>query len=81
MIVYNEIEPYAADWLENLIAAEHIAPGRVDRRSISDLRPADVSATHQAHFFAGIGVWSHALRRLARQAGRRSNSWRARSAQ
>jgi site-specific DNA-cytosine methylase len=62
MIVYNEIEPYAAEWLKNLIAAGHIAPGRVDRRSIADLRVEDVSAQHQAHFFAGIGVWSHALR-------------------
>ena len=24
---YNEIDPYAADWLENLIAAGLIAPG------------------------------------------------------
>ena len=37
--VYNEIEEYAADWLENLIAAGHIAPGIVDRRSIVDVRP------------------------------------------
>ena len=27
---YNEIEPYAAQWLRNLIAAGHIAPGDVD---------------------------------------------------
>lgn len=27
---YNEIDPYAAEWLRNLIAAGHIAPGDVD---------------------------------------------------
>lgn len=27
---YNEIDPYAAQWLRNLIAAGHIAPGDVD---------------------------------------------------
>lgn len=31
---YNEIDPYAADWLRNLIKAGHIADGDVDTRSI-----------------------------------------------
>lgn len=61
--VYNEIEEYAADWLENLIVAGIIAPGIVDRRSIVDIRPDDYRGFRQAHFFAGIGVWSYALRR------------------
>lgn len=60
--LYNEIDDYAADWLENLVEAGHIAPGRVDRRSIVDLKPEDVAGAGQRHFFAGIGVWSHALR-------------------
>ena len=59
---YNEIEPFAAQWLRNLIAAGHIADGVVDERSIRDVAPADVAGFTQAHFFAGIGVWSHALR-------------------
>ena len=59
---YNEIDPYAAQWLRNLIAAGHIAPGEVDERSIRDVAPKDVAGFDQAHFFAGIGVWSHALR-------------------
>ena len=59
---YNEIEPYAAQWLRNLIAAGHIADGVVDERSIRDVAAADVAGFTQAHFFAGIGVWSHALR-------------------
>ncbi|PNE70354.1 DNA cytosine methyltransferase [Burkholderia thailandensis] len=60
---YNEHDPYAVQWLRNLIAAGHIAPGDVDERSIEDVRPDDLRAYDQCHFFAGIGVWSHALRR------------------
>ncbi|WP_045952841.1 DNA cytosine methyltransferase [Achromobacter xylosoxidans] len=60
---YNEIDPYAADWLRNLIAAGHIAPGDVDERSIEDVHPDDLRPYTQCHFFAGIGVWSYALRR------------------
>jgi DNA (cytosine-5)-methyltransferase 1 len=59
---YNEIDPYAAQWLRNLIAAGHIAPGVVDERSIVDVRPDDLAGFTQCHFFAGIGVWSYALR-------------------
>ena len=62
MTLYNEIEPYAADWLRNLVASGHVAPGEVDARSIRELREGDVQQHVQAHFFAGIGVWSHALR-------------------
>jgi len=59
---YNEIDPYAAQWLRNLIAAGHIAPGIVDERSIEDVRPDELAGYTQCHFFAGIGVWSLALR-------------------
>ncbi|EBP5387525.1 DNA cytosine methyltransferase [Salmonella enterica] len=60
---YNEIDPYAAKWLRNLIAEGHIAPGEVDERSIEDVTPEDLREFTQCHFFAGIGVWSLALRR------------------
>lgn len=60
---YNEIDPFAAQWLKNLIDAGHIAPGDVDTRSIEDVKPDDLRGYTQCHFFAGIGVWSHALRR------------------
>lgn len=60
---YNEFDPYAAQWLRNLIAAGHIAPGIVDERSIEDVAPADLSGFTQCHFFAGVGVWSLALRK------------------
>ncbi len=59
---YNEIDPFAAAWLRNLIAAGHIADGDVDERSIVDVRPGDLAGYTQCHFFAGIGGWSYALR-------------------
>ncbi|HIE9836332.1 TPA: DNA cytosine methyltransferase [Klebsiella quasipneumoniae subsp. quasipneumoniae] len=59
---YNENNPFAAQWLRNLIAAGHIAPGEVDERSIEDVTPDDLRGFTQCHFFAGIGVWSHSLR-------------------
>ena len=59
---YNEIDPYAAEWLRSLIRSGHIADGIVDERSISDVRPDELQEFTQCHFFAGIGVWSYALR-------------------
>ena len=59
---YNEIDPYAAAWLRNLIRDGHIADGVVDERSISDVKPEELFEFTQCHFFAGIGVWSYALR-------------------
>ena len=60
---YNEFDPKKAAWLRELISAGHIAPGEVDERSIRDVRPEDLEGFTQCHFFAGIGVWSHCLRR------------------
>ena len=59
---YNEHDPFAAAWLRQLIEYGHIAPGIVDERSIEDVTPADLDGFTQCHFFAGIGVWSYALR-------------------
>lgn len=59
---YNEIEPYAAEWLRNLIKEGLIAHGEVDTRSIVDVRPGDLVGFDQCHFFAGLGGWSGALR-------------------
>ena len=60
---YNEIDREAAAWLRQLIAADLIAPGDVDERDIRDVTPSDVLGYTQCHWFAGIGVWSLALRR------------------
>ncbi len=59
---YNENNPFAAQWLRNLIEAGHIAPGFVDERSIEDVKPSELVKYRQCHFFAGIGAWSYALR-------------------
>lgn len=59
---YNENDPYAAQWLRNLIEAGQIAPGDVDERDIRGVGPGDLDGYTQCHFFAGIGGWSLALR-------------------
>lgn len=59
---YNEIDPYAVQWMRNLITEGLIAKGIVDDRSISDVKPSELAGFIQCHFFAGIGGWSHALR-------------------
>ena len=62
MNYYNEFDPYAAQWLRNLIAAGHLPAGEVDERSIVDVQPNDLDGYRQCHFFAGIGGWSLAAR-------------------
>lgn len=59
---YNEIDPFAAQWLRNLIAKGLIADGDVDERDIRDVQATDLAGYRQCHFFAGIGGWSYALR-------------------
>lgn len=59
---YNEFDAYSAEWLRNLSGAGLIAPGVIDERSISDVLPTDLRRFTQCHFFAGIGIWSAALR-------------------
>ena len=68
---YNEFDPFAAATLRELIKAGHIAPGIVDERSIEDVTAGDISGFDQCHFFAGFGVWSHALRRAGWSDNRR----------
>ena len=62
MFYYNENEPFAANWLESLIADGLLPAGHVDRRSIVEVTPADLTGYTQAHFFAGIGGWPLAVR-------------------
>jgi DNA (cytosine-5)-methyltransferase 1 len=59
---YNENDAYMAQYLRNLISAGVIAPGFVDERSNEDVKPKDLANFTQHHFFAGVGIWSHALR-------------------
>jgi DNA (cytosine-5)-methyltransferase 1 len=71
MVFYNDIDPFVAQWIRNLIAAGHIPPGIVDGRSIEDLELPTCPRPTQCHFFAGIGGWAHALK----LAGLRSAGW------
>ena len=61
-VYFNEIDPYAAQWLRNLIACGLLPEGEVDERSIVDVRHDDLRGFDQCHFFAGIGGWSLAAR-------------------
>jgi len=51
---YNEIDPFCAAWLRNLMRAGAIPEGEIDTRSIVDVRADDVRSFRQCHFFAGI---------------------------
>ena len=57
--MYNENEPFAVRWLEQLQERNLIQRGTILERSITELRPEDCDST--SHFFAGIGGWSYAL--------------------
>lgn len=59
---YNEHDPFAAEWLRQLMKHGHIAEGIVDERDIQDVVPSELEGFTQCHFFAGIGGWSRALR-------------------
>lgn len=61
MNYYNEFDPFAAAWLRELIKEKLIPNGKVDERSIADVRPEDLKGFTQCHLFAGIGGWSRAL--------------------
>ena len=61
MNYYNEFDPYAAQWLRNLVVAGMIPHGDVDHRSILDVKPADLAGYTQCHFFCGIAGWPLAL--------------------
>lgn len=60
---YNEIDPEAAETLRHLMEEGVIARGVVDERPIQEVEADDLRGYAQCHFFAGIGVWSYALKR------------------
>lgn len=60
-VYYNEIDPFAAAWLKELMHDGLIPFGEIDTRSIVDVQPGDLAGFDQCHFFAGIGGWAYAL--------------------
>ena len=61
MNYYNENDPFAAQWLRNLIQKKLIPNGEVDERDIQNVEASDLHGYTQCHFFAGTGGWSYAL--------------------
>lgn len=61
-VYYNEFDPFAADWLRELIKAGEIPKGDIDDRSITEVRAYELKDYTQCHFFAGIGGWALALK-------------------
>lgn len=61
-VYYNEIDPYCAQWLRNLIARGLLPDGDVDERDVRTVKPRDLHGYQQIHLFAGIGGWALALR-------------------
>lgn len=61
-VYYNEFDPQKAAWIRALMKRGVIAQGEVDERPIQSVRPDDLRGFTQFHFFAGIAVWSYALR-------------------
>jgi DNA (cytosine-5)-methyltransferase 1 len=59
---YNENDEEKAAWLRELIRRGIVASGEVDTRSIAQVWAEDLEGFTQHHFFAGIGIWSYALR-------------------
>lgn len=57
--LYNEIDPFACNWLRNLIKHKHLPPGIVNPTPIQDLNHV---TSKTAHCFCGIGGWPLALK-------------------
>lgn len=53
---YNEIDPFAATWLRELIKAGLIVPGDVDERGIKDVTPDQVLQVCSAYGQVGRGM-------------------------
>lgn len=68
--IYNDTERFACDWLQHLMDAGLIMPGKIDDRSIADLSPDDLAGFERVHLFAGIGGWDLALQLAEWPAGR-----------
>lgn len=60
-VYYNEFDKKKCAMLSQLMKDGHIRKGDIDDRSIKDVQPDDIMGYDRAHFFAGIGLWDHAL--------------------
>ena len=53
---YNEIDPYAAQWIRNLMAEGWITKGDVNKHNIKNIRPNELAGYDRLHFFARVAV-------------------------
>ena len=58
---YNELDPYALEWIAQLARCGTLKAGELDGRDIKEVRAADFAGHERCHFFAGIGGWEYAL--------------------
>ena len=61
MNLYNDIDPKACAWTQELINAGRIPPGKVLCKSITEIEPDELDGFTQLHFFNGISGWARAL--------------------
>lgn len=61
-VYYNENDPFAAQWLREMIKLGELPGGDVDERSITAVSGDDLRGYVHCHFFAGIGGWAYAAR-------------------
>jgi DNA (cytosine-5)-methyltransferase 1 len=59
--LYTDFDRDACAWTRELAARGHITPGDVLCRDIAEITDNDLAPYSRVHFFAGIGVWDHAL--------------------
>ena len=60
-VYYNDVDPFCAQWIKNLIKAGHLPVGTVDEQDVRSVRVDNVQAFSICHWFAGIGGWALAL--------------------
>jgi len=60
-VYYNDIDPKACTWLQQLVLDGLLPKGDVDCRDIREVKAEDLKGYHQLHFFAGIGGWPLSL--------------------
>ena len=61
MDYYGDNDPFAAEWLRQLIRDGLLPEGAVDERSIKTVESHDLARFRRVHLFGGIGGWPLAL--------------------
>ncbi len=62
MHYYNDHDKKCCQWIEKLIERGLLPEGKVDCRSITEVKPEDLDGYEQAHMFSGISGWPLAIR-------------------